>query len=114
MGSLKKYCKLSANSILESVIALSIISVCLYIALLVYASVFRSDTSPKWYGAKNKTAELFFLLQVQDDSLYNNQDDKLIIEEERINTGLKQVTIKQKDSLGKTSQESYFIRTTNE
>ena len=38
---------LNGNSILESVIALSIISVCLYIDVLVYSSVFSPKTAPK-------------------------------------------------------------------
>ena len=107
----KKRCfRFSGNSILESVIALSIISVCLYIAILVYASVFSPRTAPKFYNSRNQTDELFFLMQVQDDSLSDNPDDNSIVEEEFLNANLKKVTIKRKDSLQAVAEKSYFIQ----
>jgi hypothetical protein len=114
MESLKKYCKLPGNSLLESVIALTIISVCLYVAVLVYASVFSSKTTPKFYGTNNKLDELFFLMQVQNDSINYSNEDNLKFEEEIINTNLKKVTIKYKDSVKNTFEKSYYVQTINE
>jgi hypothetical protein len=114
MASIKKYCNVSGNSILESVIALSIISVCLYIAIMVYASVFSPRTSPKFYSTYNKLDELFFLSQVQSDSINTIENDNLTIEEELINTNLKQVTIKYKDSSKIDFEKSYYIQQSNE
>lgn len=110
MACRKRYFSYSANSILESVIALSIISICLYIALLVYASVFSPKTAPKFYNSRNQADEQFFLMQLNNDSLQNNPDENLIVEEEYINASLKKVTLKRKDSLQAVSRKSYFIQ----
>lgn len=67
-----------ANSILESVIALSIISICLYIAVIVFSQVFSPRTSAKYYASQNRVGELFFLFEIVQ---YNKSYD--------IQTGLK-------------------------
>lgn len=114
MKYIKKHCSISANSILESVIALSIISICLYIAIVVYASVFSPKTTPKFYGTQNKLDEMFFLMQVQDDSINNLDDDNLKIDEEIINVNLKQISIEYKDSVKNRFHKSYYIQIDNE
>lgn len=114
MKYIKKHCNISANSILESVIALSIISICLYIAIVVYASVFSPKTTPKFYGTQNKLDELFFLTQVQDDSINNLDDDNLKIDEEIITVNLKQISIEYKDSVKNRFHKSYYIQIDNE
>lgn len=106
----KRYFRVSGNSLLESVIALSIISVCLFIALLVYASVFSPRTSPRFYNSRNQTDELFFLMQVQDDSLSNHEDESIFVEEEFLNANLKKITLKRKDSIQAVAQKSYYIQ----
>jgi len=111
MAYRKRCFRVSGNSILESVIALSIISVCLFIALLVYASVFSQKTSPRFYNSRNQTDELFFLMQVQDDSLANGDDENIIVEEEFLNANLKKVTVKRKDSIQAVAEKSYYIYT---
>jgi Ca2+/H+ antiporter len=109
MDLLKNYCNCKANSLLESVIALSIISICLYIAVLIYSSVFTTRTSAKFYIEQNKTDELFFLTQVQQDTLLEKfENDNWIINEEQEGK-IKKITVKYKDSLQSYPEKSYYI-----
>ncbi len=111
MELLKKFFNCKANSILESVIALSVISICLFIAVMIYSLVFTPKTSSGFYVSKNKTNELFFLLQLEDDSINVNEKD-FSIHEEWYSTSLKQVTITANDSVGE--EKKYFIQTFHE
>ncbi|RTY91788.1 hypothetical protein [Flavobacterium sp. GT3R68] len=110
MVFLKKYYSLKANSILESMIALTIISVCLYIAIMIFAAVFTPRTSAKFYDTQNKVNELFFLAQIKNDLLQYGEDENLLIEEEGINDGLKKVVIQYKDSTQFTFEKSFYIQ----
>ncbi|MEO6175604.1 MAG: hypothetical protein ABIP27_10690 [Flavobacterium circumlabens] len=110
MVSLKKYCSVKANSILESVIALTIISICLYFAILIFASVFTPRTSAKFYSTQNKVNELFYLTQLKNDSLqYESQDENLLIEEEVINDRLKKISVQYKDSSQFKFEKSFYV-----
>jgi hypothetical protein len=107
----KKFCNLKANSILESVIALTIISICLYFAILIFASVFTPRTAVKFYDTQNKVNELFFLAQLKNDSLnYENENDQLIIEEEVINNNLKKLLIYYNDSTKFKFKKSFYVQ----
>lgn len=111
MELLKKYCKLKANSILESVIALCIISICLYIAIMVFAAIFSSRTSAKFYNTQNKVNELFYLSQLKNDSLtIENKDDNLFIEEEILNDGVKKISIRYKDSSKFEFEKNFYVQ----
>ncbi|MRX39567.1 hypothetical protein GJU43_09790 [Flavobacterium sp. LC2016-23] len=110
MVSLKKYYSVKANSILESVIALTIISICLYFAILIFAAVFTPRTSAKFYSTQNKVNELFFLSQLKNDSLqYESQDENLLIEEEVINDRLKKISVQYKDSSQFKFEKSFYV-----
>lgn len=113
MELLKRCFRLKANSILESVISLSIISICLFIAVMIYSVVFTPKTSSGFYVSKNKADELFFLMQLEQDSIYLNEQDYSIAEEWQ-STFLKRVTIKAKDSIGVSEEKKYYIRTFHE
>lgn len=110
MVSLKKYSSLKASSILESVIALTIISVCLCITIMVLASVFTQKTSLKFYDTQNKVNELFFLAQLQGDSLLDATDENFNIEEENINATIKKMHVSYKDSSDVKFERSFFIQ----
>ncbi|MBN9285317.1 MULTISPECIES: hypothetical protein [unclassified Flavobacterium] len=115
MALLKKYCNIPANSILESVIALTIISVCLYIAITVYAAVFTPRTSARFYNTQNKVNEMFYLMQLQGDSLqYDSEDKNLEIEEEVVNPGVKKIFIQYKDSTNFKFEKSFYIQSSGE
>lgn len=105
MEWLKKYCK--ANSILESVIALAIISICLYIAMMVYANVFSKKTSIVSYSQQNKMNEMFYLLQVASDSLEMENQDNINVE--WINTNLQEITIKSEDTSDYAIKKHFYI-----
>lgn len=114
MALLKKYCNIAANSILESVIALTIISICLYFAILIFAVVFTPRTSAKFYASQNKLNEMFYIAQLKNDSLiYDNKNPNLMVEEEIITTNLKRITLQYQDS-SKVLMEKKFYITTNE
>ncbi|WKL46347.1 hypothetical protein Q1W71_15445 [Flavobacterium pectinovorum] len=110
MVFLKKYCSVKANSILESVIALTIISICLYFAILIFASVFTPRTSAKFYNTQNKVNELFFLSQLKNDSLqYESPNEDLLIEEEIVNEHLKKISVQYKDSTQFKFEKSFYV-----
>jgi hypothetical protein len=109
MAYKKRFFSVPGNSLLESVIALTIISVCLYVAVMVYASVFTPKTAPKFYISRNRMDELFFLMELQNDSVNDFPDANWKVEEEWLNANVKQVTITAKDSLQTASGNSYFI-----
>lgn len=106
MKLLKKYCE--ANSLLESVIALTIISICIYITIMVYANVFSPKTSTLYYSHQNKINEQFFLLQIGEEIT----SDNIILKENWLNTNLKEVEIKYTDSLNATISNTFYINAT--
>lgn len=111
MAFLKKYCNLKANSLLESVIALTIISICLYLTIMIFAAVFTPRTSAKFYSTQNKVNELFFLTQLKNDSLSNeSEDENLIMEEETVNEGVKMISVKYKDSTQFQFEKSFYVQ----
>lgn len=57
---------------------------------------------------------MFFLLQVQNDSINTVDNDNLKVEEEWINTNVKLVTIKYRDSAKINFEKSYFVQQKNE
>lgn len=115
MGFLKKYYSLKANSILESMIALTIISICLSIAVMIFAAVFTSRTSAKFYNTQNRVNEMVYLAQIKPDSLTNeNEDENLVVEEEIIQDGLKKITIEYKDSSRVKFEKRFYVQFKNE
>ena len=110
MESLKKCCKVNANSLLESVIALTIISVCLYFAVMIFASVYTPKTSAKFYSTQNKVNELFYLSQIKNDSIANDENENLIIEEESINEDLKKISVQYKDSTQFKFEKTFYVQ----
>jgi len=54
MRSLKNYKYLKASSLLESVIAIAIISVCILVAFSIYLNVVKQNRSIGFYNAKHK------------------------------------------------------------
>lgn len=115
MGFLKKYCNPVANSILESIIALTIICICLYIAILIFATVFTPRTSARFYNTQNNVNELFFLAQLRSDSILNeSEDENLLLEEEIIEAGIKKMTVQYKDSSQFKFKKSFYIQVDDE
>lgn len=106
MKLLKKHYK--ANSLLESVIALTIISICIYISIMVYANVFSPKTSTLYYSHQNKINEQFFLLQLQEEITASS----VKIEENWLNTNLKEVQVKFTDSLATEMNKTFYINAT--
>jgi len=110
MVSLKKCFNVKANSLLESVIALTIISICLYFAIMIFASVYTPKTSAKFYSTQNKVNRLFYLSQVKNDSIANDENENLLIEEESINENLKKVSVQYKDSAQFKFEKTFYVQ----
>lgn len=108
MGCSKKYCNLPANSLLESVLALSIISICLYIAVMVFAAVFTPRISAKFYATQNQVNAIFFELQAENDSL--QQNDAIEMQEENIENTVRKVTIRYKDSTNIGYERQFYVQ----
>lgn len=107
----KKYYNLTANSILESVIALTIISICLYFAVMIFASVYTPKTSAKFYSTQNKVNELFYLSELKSDSISNDSEiENLLIEEESVNDELKKISVQYKDSAQFKFEKSFYVQ----
>lgn len=104
---LKRYCKVKASSILESVIALTIISICLYVAVLIFAVAFSPKTSAKFYITQQRANELFYEIQVGKDSLMENLNAE--VETELLQQHLTKVNIVFKDSLNSKWERSYYL-----
>jgi hypothetical protein len=111
MVHLRKYCNLPANSILESVIALTIISICLAVAVTVYAAVFNPRTSVGSYNKQNEINEMFFLLQVKKDSL--SEDSGFVIKSET-HGNLTEYNIAYPDSTKTGTKKHFYILPYNE
>ena len=72
MRSLNHFKFLKANSLVESVIAIAIISICILVAFLVYINVIRQNKSIGYYEAKHTVNALYD--QSIADRDYENQD----------------------------------------
>lgn len=103
----KGYCRVKASSILESVIALTIISICLYVAVLIFAVAFSPKTSAKFYVTQQRANELFYELQVGEDSLIENLNAE--IETGLLKKHLMQVNITVSDSLDSKLERNYYL-----
>jgi hypothetical protein len=111
MVLLRKCYKVKANSLLESVIALTIISICLYFTVMIFAAVYTVKTSAKFYGSQNKVNEFFYLSEIKIDSISNENENKnLIIEEEMINDDLRKIVIQYKDSTQVEFEKSFYVQ----
>ncbi len=72
MQSLKSFKSLKASSLVESVIAIAIISVCVLVAFMIYINVVSQNHSVNYYQAKHKVD---YLVQQSIDD--NEHDDEL-------------------------------------
>lgn len=112
MKLLKRFRTLKANSLLESVIAIAMISVCVLIALIIYVNVIQQNKSISYYEAKHKIA-LFTEEMIQKNDYENNSysfegysiDKKVTINKEE-HTALLTWTIK---TIHKTYVENRLI-----
>ena len=69
--SLLRNCKLQASSLVESVMAIAIISICISIATLVYVRLLQSDYEIAYYKAKQKIT--FLYLETIEEQLFENE-----------------------------------------
>ncbi|WP_298538918.1 hypothetical protein [uncultured Aquimarina sp.] len=98
MKELKTYNKyfLDGSSLIESVIAISIIATCLLVAIRLYAAVLNSSSSLNSYRMKFKVAELFNDTRIArdfDDELYEfkTYSIKKVVEDFQSNNELKNI-----------------------
>lgn len=105
----KKHTSLKANSLLESVIALAIISIGIYAAILVFNQVFSNSTSEKFHIEQKNINNLFYEIQLGADTLQNDESN-YEFEINNSNSDLKEYKINYKDSAKiKLSNRFYII-----
>ncbi|UMY66255.1 MULTISPECIES: hypothetical protein [unclassified Flavobacterium] len=85
--------KVRAGSLIESVMALAIISACLFIALGIYGQVFSKRTSARFYLTSQHIQRDYFLMQVTPDSVTSG-----LPQTEWVNAGLREFVVPQTDS----------------
>ncbi|PHK30035.1 hypothetical protein VF13_39825 [Nostoc linckia z16] len=107
----RKYFNVPAGSLIESVVALSIIAICLVTAVLIYSQVFTKRTSTDFYNRNNVLDEIFFATMLGQDSIIDRltEGERIRIEEE-VYKGYKMIRVSSNDSI-KTHEEKYFCIT---
>lgn len=103
MALLNNYRNLKASSLVESVVAIAIISICALIAFLVYLNIIKQNNSSSYYKARHQVETLTFESVKHldyDDDLF--QFDGYTIE--------KKVTINKDDN---TVLLSFHVKTAN-
>ncbi|WP_044397248.1 hypothetical protein [Lacinutrix sp. Hel_I_90] len=79
MNLLKNY-KLQASSLIESVMAIAIISICVFIATMVYVKLLDSDYEVSYYKAMQKVTQLHLETieqQAFEDEVYDYKSFKI-------------------------------------
>ncbi len=106
--------KVKGSSITESVIAMTIIAICISIAIMMYARVLRTDTNMAGYRAQQKVKELLWEVKKDknklEDENYNFESfsvDKKIEKTENKNSFKITFTIK----LNNQKKEHFHIVT---
>ena len=100
MRSLKNFKTLNASSVVESIIAISIISVCALVAFLIYLNVIKQNKSINYLNAKHKIS-----LLTQQSILENDFEDNQY--------SFKNYTIDKKVTINKTEHTSFLTFTLN-
>jgi competence protein ComGC len=101
-----KYVK--ANSLVESVIAIAIISICILVAFLIYLNVIKQNKSIHYYEAKHQVESIF-----ETSIMTKNYDDEIFTQkyysiEKTANISEKEHIIRM-DFKIKTSNKTYTI-----
>ncbi|WP_109852420.1 hypothetical protein [Aquimarina sp. AU58] len=112
MQLLNKY-NVKAGSVIESVIAMTIIAICLSMALIIYSRVLGSDNSIAHYQARQKVKELFWETKSEKqfiDEDYDFESFTVVKKVEKLenNTGYKVVFTIKVQSKKETYQ--YIVR----
>lgn len=105
MSLLKNY-KLEASSLIESVMAIAIISICMFIASLVYVKLLDADYNVSYYKAKQKVTLLHLQTieeQLFDDEVYDFESFKIVKEVQPYSEALKKVNFEIQTSTKKES-----------
>lgn len=108
MKLLKKHTSLKANSLLESVIALAIISIGIYATILVFNQVFTSNTSEKFHMEQKNSNNLFYEIQLGVDTLKSDESNYQF-EINDLNSDLKEYKINYKDSTKIKLNNRFYI-----
>lgn len=105
MKLLKKYIK--ANSMLESVIAIALISACIYISLLVCNQVFSKKLEEDINFEEKKMNNIFYELQVGTDSIYNS--NIYSIDEQNDGVNMKIININPMEGAKVKNKKQFYV-----
>lgn len=67
-----KLCKAAASSLLESVIAMTLIAICIAAGMVTFGTVLQTDHNIAFYQAQQKVKELVY--QTKQEQLFENED----------------------------------------
>ncbi|MEO1033526.1 MAG: hypothetical protein AAFX55_19215 [Bacteroidota bacterium] len=104
----KNFRFLKANSLLESVIAIAIISICILVAFLVYINVIKQNKSVINYNAKHQVEQIYQQSMADQDFENENYVYKNCIIEKRV-TILEKEQIIRFDFRIKTGDKTHII-----
>jgi len=102
--NLLRNCKLQASSLIESVMAIAIISICISMATLVYVKLLQSDYEIAYYKAKQKIALLHLETieeQLFDDEVYGFESYSVTKQVKEYSPGINQVDFELKTNTKK-------------
>jgi len=111
MNSLRN-CKLQASSLIESVMAIAIISICISMATLVYVKLLQSDYELAYYKAKQKIALLHLKTieeQLFDDEIYGFESYSVTKQVTAYSPGINQVDFELKTKT-KTETQHFLVK----
>lgn len=108
MKSLKKHINPKASSLLESVVSLSLISICIYISILVYSLAFNEKISLQSHLNTLEGYRMFYEPDATED--LDSVSKYLTYTEEWFSTDLKLVQIRYKDSTGNHHGRKYYVK----
>jgi len=110
--NLLKNCKLQASSLIESVMAIAIISICISIATLVYVKLLQSDYEIAYYKAKQKITVLYLQTieeQLFEDEVYSFESYTITKQVKEDSSGVNQVDFELQTKTKKETQH-YLVK----
>ncbi|MFL9843558.1 hypothetical protein [Flavobacterium rhizosphaerae] len=110
MHWLKKYGNTKAGSLLESVIALCIIAVCIYVTIIVFSRIYLPASSVRASHLKNKMFEIAILKEIGADSLSAVVNKNNLHVKEELDGNLVKMTITANDSIYDSLEQIYYYK----
>lgn len=109
MKLLKKHINPKASSLLESVVSLSLISICIYVSILVYSLAFNEKITLQSHLNTLESYKIFYESSINEDLDTDSIPKSLNYEEEWLSTDFKLIRIRYNDSVGNHHSRKYYV-----